>query len=159
MLKCQKKMINIKKLILETISEMERDDPNIVLKSEIQRLELELKIEFPELDDLHFYLKSGGDLYLNSLRVKPAYRRKGIGRKVVERIIDFADKYNLYVTLHPSPQPRFKAKLKQFYRNLGFKPNKGRRTLYQYADPFHINWIKRPEGGGPKNVMEDNDTT
>lgn len=129
-------------------------DPEVeALRSEIKRMELDLKIEFPQLANLHIYLRSGGDLYLNSLRVKPNERGKGIGHKVMERIIDFADKHNLYLTLHPVPEPRYKAKLQQFYKSFGLRPNKGRRTLYQYSDPFHINWIRRPQGGGPKNVM------
>ncbi len=101
---------------IEMISEIEGYDPIMELKGEVKRLELDLNVEFPQLSDLHIYLRSGGDLYLNSLRVKPNERGKGIGHKVMERIIDFADKHNLYLTLHPVPEPRYKAKLQQFYK-------------------------------------------
>lgn len=145
------KMIKLK----DIIKEIEGDIPNPrqELVKKIEQLQKDLISQFPQLLELHIYLRSAGDLYVNSLRVKPNERRRGIGRKVMNKILEFVDENNLYLTLHPSPEPRYKAKLQQFYKSFGLKPNKGRRTLFQYADPFHINWIRRPVGGGPKNVM------
>ena len=134
-------MIKLKDLILEIVEY----EPLTDLDGEVKRLELTLKIEFPQLSELYMYIRSSGDLYLNSLRVKPNSRGKGIGHKVMERIIEFADKHDLYLTLHPVAEPRYKEKLKQFYKSFGLKPNKGRKTLYQYSNPFHIIWIRRPK--------------
>lgn len=137
--------------------EIQGYDPMFELQGKVKKLETNLIFEFPQIEDLSIYLRSAGDLHVNSLRIKKSERKKGIGRKVMNRIIEFADDHNLYITLHPVPEPKYKAKLKQFYRSFGLKPNKGRRTLYQYSDPFHINWIRRPVAGGPENIMEKND--
>lgn len=114
------------------------------MNQKIRQLEKELEAEFPQLEELNMYLGSSGDFYLDSLKVKKEERGKGIGEQIMEKIVKFADDHNLYITLHPSPEPRYKAKLDKFYRQFGFFPNKGRRKMYQFSRLFHPTMIRRP---------------
>lgn len=130
----------------DILNEIEGYDPLVELMGAVKRLEVNLKSEFPELDDLSIFLRSEGEeLHLNSLRVNPNERQKGIGRKVMEKLIEFADKYGLYLTLHPQPEKGYKQRLLQFYKQFGFYPNKGSRGISKYGGAFGIDWIRKPK--------------
>jgi len=138
-------MINIQKLIVETFADMVLNDPTAEIRGKVKGLELKLKVEFPQLADLSLYITSGGEeLHLNSINVKPNFRGQGIGGKVMDKIIDFADENGLYITLKPNPQSGYKSKLLKFYKRFGFYPNKGRRGISKYGGAFGIYWIRPP---------------
>ena len=123
----------------------EGTDEQKELQEKVKQYELELEREFPQLEDLNIYLSSAGDLYLNVLRVKKEERGKGVGGKVMRKIIKFADDHDLYITLHPDAAPRYKAKLDKFYKQFGFFPNKGRKKMYQFSRLFHPTMVRRPK--------------
>jgi len=139
-------MINIKKLILETFEEMGLVDPRKELQGKVKGLEIQLKVEFPQLADLALNLKSNGEeMELGSIKVKPNLQGKGIGAKVMDRIIKFADDNDLYITLKPQPQTGYKTKLLKFYKRFGFYPNVGRRGISHYGGAFGIYLIRKPK--------------
>ena len=135
----------------QTLKENETPD----LKSKVKELELTLEKEFPQLEELNLYMRSAGDLYIDSIKVKPEEKHKGIGSQVMKRILKFADDHDLYTTLHMVSERGYKDKLKRFYQQFGFWPNRGRKTMYQFSSPFHLIMIRRPKS---KDLLsEEND--
>jgi len=90
-------------------------------------------------------LKFGDTMFLGSIRVKPEFRRQGIGAKVMNRIVDFADQNKLNIVLSPEPERGYKEKLLSFYKNFGFVKNKGRRMDYRLSEPFGLTMVRRPK--------------
>lgn len=127
----------------------ENIDKTDSMQNQVKQLEHELETRFPEIDILDMYIRSSGDLYISHFRIKKDnevnHRGKGIGGKIMNEIIKFADENGLYVTLHAAAEPRYKEKLYQFYKRFGFFNNKGRNILYQYSTPFGMNMIRRPQ--------------
>lgn len=149
----------------QEINETDEDDYNSTagLRGEVRRLEIGLEIEFPQLADLSLVTGlDGEELHLNSIRVKPNERGKGIGEKVMDRILKFADEKGLYVTLKPVPERGYKEKLHKFYKRFGFYRNVGRKGISKYGGAFGVYWIRRPvkrnvnEGMVPKSASQLN---
>ena len=133
-------MISLRHLIFETWA----PDPKTELESKIQQLEKDLEREHPEISDLHIYLAPNNSLYIGSIRIRPEHRKQGIGRKVIQKIKDFADVHRLVISLAPQAEARYKEKLDRFYKSLGFVVNKGRNRDYQLSDPFGRTMYRRP---------------
>jgi hypothetical protein len=51
------------------------------LYSQVKELQASLESEFPQIEDLYFYLASPTHIYLSSLKIKESERGKGIGKK------------------------------------------------------------------------------
>lgn len=124
---------------------------NSNLQVKVKELEKSLELEYPEIQDLHLYIKSNGSLFIGSIRVKKEHRRKGIGKTIITKIKKFADENNLVISLAPEAEPRYKEKLDRFYKSLGFVANKGRKKDYRLAAPFSRTMYRRP------GINEDND--
>ena len=85
-----------------------------------------------------------GDLNLSKIVVPKEKRNKGLGEKVMQEIVDYADKNNKRVTLTPSSDFGGNVKrLKNFYKKFGFVENKGtnkdfstKETMYRVAKVF-----------------------
>jgi GNAT superfamily N-acetyltransferase len=131
-------MIKLKELL------MREDIPKMDVK--VNRFERQLKRKFPQLEDLHFYIKSNGSLFIGSIIVYKNMRGQGIGSKVLNLIKDFADKNNLIISLSPEADSGKKSKLDRFYKNAGFIDNKGRNKDYQLSEPFGRTMYRRPNG-------------
>jgi GNAT superfamily N-acetyltransferase len=140
-------MIKLKNILKEI---EEEDDMEFMYH--LKAFELRLKDEFPQINSLSLVLRPGGDIHIVSIVIRKSERRKGIGREVIKRILKFADDYDKHVTLHMVPQPRYKAKLNKLYRNLGFRPNRGRHMIPQYSNPFHGIMMRKP---GDKTRIEE----
>ena len=116
------------------IREMEGYDPDLAFRGEIKRLETDLIHEYPQLENLSFYLLPGNDaLYLNSIRVEDEEQGKGIGTQVLARIIQFAEQHKLKVIVNPVPDlEKYREKLERFYRKSGFaQKSRGRNWVYK----------------------------
>ena len=48
------------------------------------------------------------------------------------------------IVLRPEPEPRKKKALMDFYKNLGFVANKGRKTDYTLSSPFSLTLYWKP---------------
>lgn len=74
-------------------------------------------------------------LKLSRVVIKPEFRGEGIGTKLMEDLVDYADKNIKIITLTPSSDfGGNKNKLIQFYKKFGFKINKGVYKSYEYSD-------------------------
>jgi GNAT superfamily N-acetyltransferase len=70
--------------------------------------------------------------------VKPEFRGQGIGRKLFSDLARYADDVGKTITLTPSSEfGGSKAKLRKFYKSLGFVDNKGRKRNYEYSDTMY----------------------
>ena len=78
--------------------------------------------------------KFDGHLWING--IQSTERNKGYATQIMNKIIEIADKYQVYCALTPKPYTNFKHKdilnatqLKNWYSKFGFKPTKGDRSL------------------------------
>lgn len=77
---------------------------------------------------------SGNDIRVHSIEVPKEKRNQGIGTRAITGVQNYARSQGKRVTLTPAPDPRKKAKLNRFYKNLGFKPNSGRTKDFSVSD-------------------------
>ena len=86
-----------------------------------------------------------GDLHLSKIIIPKEKRGKGIGKKVLQEIIDFANKLNRRITLTPSTDYGSTSlkRLKKFYKTFDFVENKGKFKDYTTREAMYKN---------PKNI-------
>lgn len=132
-------MSEYKRYFLESFHEQHTDK-----SLEVSNLESKLLSSYPELQDLHLYIAADKTLFISSIRVKKEFRGNGIGSKVMNEIIRFADLNKLIVTLSPQPEPRYKEKLNKFYKQYGFIPNKGRYAKTYLGGAFGLYMYRMP---------------
>lgn len=73
-------------------------------------------------------------VFVDILRIKRELRGRGIGRAVMQAIIDYADERGLVVALTPDPYDgSTKTGLRRFYKSLGFVDNKGRNKDFRLS--------------------------
>ena len=109
--------------------------------------------EYPGLK-LEVYDQHRGDtIELGMIVVPKELQRSGIGSKVMNRLIEWADKNQKTITL--TPDGGFGAtsvnRLKKFYKEFGFVLNKGRKKDYtignaMYRRPESLNENKKSTG-------------
>lgn len=86
------------------------------------------------LDGIDIYEKDDS-LVLAKIVIKDEFRDTGIGSKVMEDLISYADKNNKIIVLTPSSNyGGNKNRLIKFYQRFGFKPNKGRNKNFEFRD-------------------------
>jgi hypothetical protein len=91
--------------------------------------------------DFYDYL-SGLDIYenKNSLKlarivVKPEFKNKGIGTKIMEALVKYADENTKVISLTPASDfGGNKNRLVQFYKRFGFKLNQGHHKNFEFTD-------------------------
>jgi len=109
---------------------------------ELRQLNEALEKEYPGLS--LFVWENELKVYVSEIRLKPEMQNQGIGTAVMRRIQEYATKVGKPVVLHPQPDSRKKEKLTNFYKNLGFIDNKGRKTDYRLTEPFARTMYWRP---------------
>ncbi len=110
------------------------------------------------LDNKYGEYLEGLDIYENrtSLRlsrivIKPEYRNSGVGTKIMEDLINYADQNTKIVTLTPASDfGGNKNRLIQFYKRFGFKHNKGQYKTYEYSDAM----VRYPKLKETKNLIK-----
>jgi predicted GNAT family N-acyltransferase len=84
-------------------------------------------------------------LKLARIIIKDEFKDQGIGSKIMNDLINYADNNKKIITLTPSSDfGGNKNRLIQFYKRFGFKPNKGVHKSYEYMDTM-IRWPKMSE--------------
>jgi GNAT superfamily N-acetyltransferase len=129
--------MNFKQYINEEKMELDVIDP----KDYACEIEDELKEKYKEyLTDLSITKSTAKKaLLLNNIVIKKEYRSKGIGRKIIEDLIKYADENNWIITLSPSsyygiPEQR----LKEYYKSFGFEDNTDSRFIHKMIrKPVH----------------------
>jgi GNAT superfamily N-acetyltransferase len=95
---------------------------------------------------LHLFVSENDRvIHVHEIKVPPAQQGKGIGSAALRAVQQYAQSVRKPIILSPEPEPRKKAKLHKFYKNLGFRPNKGRYKDYSLSSFFGTNWLWRPE--------------
>tara|TARA_R110000824_G_scaffold303003_1_gene490806 strand:+ start:65 stop:463 length:399 start_codon:yes stop_codon:yes gene_type:complete len=80
---------------------------------------------------------------LESIVVPKEHRGTGVGTLVMNKIVEWAEANDVIISLTPSSDFGGKvARLKKFYSNFGFVPNKGRKKEYRTRDTL----IRYPRG-------------
>lgn len=102
--------------------------------SELDSLIRELKARFPGLD-LYVY-ETERTIHLSRISVPKDKRGQGIGQTVIKCIQDYSKGKRKPLVLVPEAEPRYKQKLEDFYKNLGFVYNKGRNKNWNITVPF-----------------------
>jgi GNAT superfamily N-acetyltransferase len=129
--------------LLKKILEQQGGD----IENKVAAFERTLQSSYPELDKVGMYYdRSNGSLFLSDLYVKEEHRGTGVGTKVMNSIIKFADTENLPIVLIPEPDddnisPK---KLMDFYKKFGFIINKGKRMDYTFSMPFATTMYRMP---------------
>jgi len=111
-------------------------------ESPINSLVQSLKEQYPGL--VLFVDQNAMRIHVGEIKVPKGQRGQGVGTKVMQAIQRYAQSVGLPIVLSPSPEPRMKARLLKFYRNLGFVPNQGRNKDYTLSSFFGTNWLWRP---------------
>ena len=117
------------------------------IENKVAAFDRTLQSLYPELDKVGMYYdRSNGSLFLSDLYVKEEHRGTGVGTKVMNSIIKFADTENLPMVLIPEPDddnisPK---KLMDFYKKFGFIINKGKRMDYTFSMPFATTMYRMP---------------
>ena len=114
------------------------------LEDELNALLQQLRDEYPMVK-LEAWIPQGHHIELANIEVRSENRNQGIGKKVMERIKDFARQKGLPITLRPEPDRGKKEALDRFYRSLGFRNNRGRDMDYGLSSPFSSTMFWRPE--------------
>lgn len=94
------------------------------------------------LDDKYGEYLEGLSIYENrtSLKlarivIKPEYRNTGVGSKIMEDLVNYADQNTKIISLTPASDfGGNKNRLIQFYKRFGFKHNKGQYKSYEFMD-------------------------
>ena len=74
---------------------------------------------------------------ISKIVVPEESRGSGIGSQVMEELVGYADTYGLTIGLTPEDTYGGNVKrLKQFYKDFGFVPNKGRNKDYAFSETF-----------------------
>ena len=88
-------------------------------------------------------------LTLNNIVVKPEYRNQGIGQKVLNDLMSYADNNNKIIRLTPTSEYGTKSRLAKWYKKNGFVENKGRNadlttyeTMYRLPKTNEANNVK-----------------
>lgn len=110
-----------------------RESNDALLDIKISKFEQQLKIKYPQLDEVGMYMDAG-KLFLSDLYINPKFRGQKFGTKVMTDIVQFADQNKLVMELIPDAlEEKHYFNLIRFYKKFGFKahPKVGLRA----ADP------------------------
>lgn len=114
------------------------------------------------IDGLDIY-ENIDSLILSKIVIKKDVRQEGIGSKIMNDLINYADKNNKIIALTPSADyGGNKNRLVQFYKSFGFKNNKGHYKSFKFRDamiryPKPMNESKNNIKGGLSDKMTKQD--
>jgi predicted GNAT family acetyltransferase len=102
--------------------------------------------------------ENDGSLILSRIVIDDKYRGSGIGTKVMNDLIEYADNNTQIIALTPSSDfGGNKNRLIQFYKKFGFKANKGHHKSFEFRDSM-IRYPKLNENMKPliKKLLREN---
>ena len=85
---------------------------------------------------------SQGWIHFDAIRVME--EGKGTGTYWVKRLQAVARKFGQAIIVSPQADPGHKEDLRHFYRQLGFRPNRGRRSRSDIGGAFGGEWVWEP---------------
>lgn len=98
----------------------------------------DIKKEYKDQTDyLFIHEKRDGTISLDNMVVKKEFRNQGVGTKILNDLINYADDNGKIITLTPTSEFGTKAKLTKWYKANGFVENKGRNADYSLSDTMY----------------------
>jgi GNAT superfamily N-acetyltransferase len=98
-----------------------------------------LRAKYPKVD-FSLMEPSSGPLTLGKIVVPPDARNSGVGTQFMADLLRSADEQGRTVALSPSSDfGGNKAKLTEWYKSMGFVPNKGRTIDYEISESMYRN--------------------
>lgn len=119
------------------------------IQNDLQAFEASLKVKYPEIQEVGIYFESSNNsLFISDMYIKPEYRGKGVGSRVMADIINYADKVKLPLVLIPDPSEdgMTRNQLIAFYKKFGFVVNTGKKMDYSLSIPFATTMVRYPKG-------------
>jgi len=122
---------------VEELTNKQTEDATKILLPSVPEFEKQMEEKYGIILDLLDY--KGGILQLSKIIVNKEDRGSGIGKKVMQEIVDYADKFGKKITLTPSTD--FGAtsvnRLKAFYKEFGFVENSGKNKDYSTKETMY----------------------
>lgn len=112
-------------------------------KPDIQNLRNSLLQEYPQIEDL-WIIEKEDRITINNIRVDKSQRNKGIGKEIILKIQEYARIQQKPIIIEPEAARGYKKKLETFWKELGFKHNKGRNKDLSLSSMFAPTMIWRP---------------
>lgn len=131
-------MIKLKKLLENYMPDIE---------NKVAAFERSIQSLYPEIDRVGLYYDhNNNSLFISDLYIKQESRGKGVGTKIMNSIVQFADGLNLPIVLIPeSDDDNVSNKdLMNFYKKFGFVVNTGKKKDYSFSDPFAVTMYRLP---------------
>jgi GNAT superfamily N-acetyltransferase len=117
---------------------------DVYLEERMEAAVRAIRDDIPGLTSFECWFGPAHDLVVASLRVRKEERGKGRGTEAMQRLLAWADEWDLTVSLTPEPDDERRRKaLYRFYRRLGFERN-GRR---RYDPTVNGTWFRPPACG------------
>jgi GNAT superfamily N-acetyltransferase len=111
--------------------------------SQLDKIIEELKIKFPGIWLWAF--EKENYIEITDIRLPPNMQNQGIGTEILETIKTYAQSVKKPIILSPSAEKKNrKSDLERFYKNNGFKWNKGKNKDYSLSSFFGANMVWRP---------------
>ena len=112
------------------------------IESEISNFNSGLSTKYQQyLEQLHFYYDANNNsIFLTDIYMKPQFKGRGFGTKIMKELTAFADQKNLAIVLIPATDSLKSSALRRlvaFYRRFGFIENKG-NTLYDDMGMYRL---------------------
>jgi GNAT superfamily N-acetyltransferase len=118
------------------------------LTSEVKAFVDSMESKYPV--ELTIFFRKGSDyapatLKIDGIRLPKDKRGQGIGSKVMQALVDFADDHNLLCVLTPSKDFGASSveRLRRFYGQFGFNRNLGKHKDFRFSEAM----IRQPKGG------------
>lgn len=123
------------------------------LDIKVQAFEDAMIKKYPQLQDFGVYIAPDKSLYISDIRVKKDDRGKGVGSKLMQDIVDFADENNLIITCTPSPEGVSLKRWIKFHYPYGFVKNTGRKHRSDLGGAFSLDLYRLPKQ--KKDVLKE----
>lgn len=118
------------------------------LDGAVEKLENDIKSKYPQLHQIELFMDGDkNSLFLGDVSVKDQFRGTGVGTRVMNDIVAFADANGVPIVLIPNPESETKAAVKRlilFYNRFGFVVNRGKNVDSFLSDPDGVSMYRRP---------------
>ena len=117
----------------EVVSLMTEEADKAEMERKLERLRKLLERIHPV--EVWLYYSNSGCLILSSLVVEKEFRNTGVGSKVMQEIVDFADQNGLIIGATPSSDlGGSKRRVEEFNKKFGFVYNRGRNKSFKIRE-------------------------
>ena len=95
----------------------------------------QFKLKYGNKLDSIFIFEDPSSIEFNQVVINKNHRNEGIGSRILQDVIDYADRENKIVTLTPADDYGSSlSRLKKFYKRFGFVFNKGNNKDFRFRD-------------------------